>query len=91
MWMRTQTNLPKKFNTLTINQNIDENEYYYVDRKYINNSRQRGNYQGKYSRNGFQRNNGRSDKQQKKCFVCGKPNCWSTRHSLEERRQRRSE
>ncbi|KAI6247363.1 hypothetical protein HI914_03775 [Erysiphe necator] len=73
MWMRTHTHLPKKFNILTINQNIDGNDHYYVGRKYIINSRQRGNCQGKYSRRCFQRNNGHSVKQQKKCFVCGKP------------------
>jgi len=28
-------------------------------------------------------------RQNKKCFVCGKQNCWSTRHSIEERERSR--
>ncbi|KAI0997435.1 hypothetical protein K3495_g10751 [Podosphaera aphanis] len=94
MWMRTHTNLHRTFNSMALEENSDENNQYYVDRRYIGNAhpRGRGGYQSRsFPRGDFQVNNGHSGRQQKKCFVCGKPKCWSTRHTPEERKQRRSD
>ncbi|KAI0997262.1 hypothetical protein K3495_g10925 [Podosphaera aphanis] len=79
---------------MPLEENSDENNHYYVDRRYICNARPRGlgGYKGRsFSRGDFQVNNGHNGRQQKKCFVCRKPKCWSTRHTPEERKQRRSD
>ena len=44
--------------------------------------RSRGNFRGLY-----RGNQGRLDARQKKCCMCQKPCCWSTKHSADERRQ----
>ena len=48
-----------------------------------NSSSRGGSYRGGYQGNrGYQENSF-----QKKCYICNKPGCWSTKHSTEERRQ----
>ncbi|KAF1934529.1 hypothetical protein EJ02DRAFT_471813, partial [Clathrospora elynae] len=54
-----------------------------------------GNHDLRGGRNGFQRRsesnsqtNSRSDK---KCYICGKTDCWSTNHSLKERRRSKAQ
>jgi hypothetical protein len=52
----------------------------------FNNDRQDG-FQGNNNNNN--RGRGNYTQHDKKCFVCGKQGCWSTRHSAEERAQSR--
>ncbi|KAI1006566.1 hypothetical protein K3495_g1657 [Podosphaera aphanis] len=88
MRMRSHSNILRVFNSMVLDENIDRPDQYYVDRRYVNNGHPcgRSNNQGGY----FQSNNNRNEKQQKKCFICGKPRCWSTRHSPEERKKCRN-
>ncbi|HEY2455482.1 MAG TPA: hypothetical protein VGI71_23255 [Scandinavium sp.] len=79
----------------------DENGQYWTDRTYGGSGRWRGrnnfDHQGRYSnpRGNSRRGNLRpsrfsppqSQTRQKKCYVCNEPNCWSTRHTIEERRK----
>jgi hypothetical protein len=64
----------------------DESQQFWTDRKY--------NGRGRDARFGSSRGRGNprhskfaSIRADKKCFVCGKPGCWSTTHTTEERRQ----
>ena len=63
----------------------DKGRNSYTRHNRFNNDRQDGLQGGN--------NNGRSrgsyTQRDKKCFVCGKQGCWSTRHSAEERAQSR--
>lgn len=73
------------------NETANDNNQYWTDRKF--NGRGRG-YRGGYRSRG---NSGRSNYparennentfKQKKCYICGKTGCWSTKHSDEERRK----
>lgn len=85
--MRTEPS--QQFHAETPTEQHDQN---WTDRTY--GGRGRGNYRGRRSRgnsNGFR--GGRENKfgpistRQKKCFVCGQPGCWSTKHTPEERQQ----
>ena len=83
---------------------VDLDDQYYLDRRYSHNNsgRLRGNYnlrggrdRSLYRRDGFQqrsgdnsRTNTRSDK---KCYICGKTGCWSTNHTLEERKRSKAQ
>lgn len=75
------------------------NEQYYTDRRYNRNDRQgspSNGYQGR--RQGQHRNSGNrvnrdnrqsGNRQNKTCFICKKPKCWSTRHTKQERQEHR--
>jgi hypothetical protein len=54
----------------------EKDETFFADRKYF----------GSNTRYGSRPNQGTS-RAGKKCFVCKKPNCWSTRHTPEERQK----
>lgn len=67
---------------------------YYTDRRYY--SRQsRSPYRGRSpygdhrSQDNRRRRTSSQNRSPKKCFVCGKPGCWSTNHTLEEREKSR--
>jgi hypothetical protein len=67
----------------------------WTDRTY--GGRGKDNYRGRGSYNNFRGNsfqsnnlkgnNFQGDRPNKKCYVCGKPGCWSTKHTLDERKQ----
>lgn len=73
----------------------DEDELFYTDRRY------RFNGRGQPRSNFSYRNNVRNSRNavrggnrtqwKKKCFVCNREGCWSTKHTDEERRQARSQ
>jgi hypothetical protein len=76
----------------------DNNSAYYVDRRYGRNDN--GYSRGGYNRGGYNRNirprgsyrggnGGRFTT--KKCYICGKQGCWSTRHTRDEQRKSRRE
>jgi len=64
-----------------------EDEQFWVDRKYNGSRNNRANPRRTRgsSRSDRYGKNQRSDESTKKCFVCGKPGCWSTKHTKEER------
>lgn len=85
-------------NLLGEEQSLDQN---YLERKYRFQGSNRGNknnFKLKHNYNGriYSQDRGQSYRQngaragpesyKKKCFICGKPGCWSTHHSLEERK-----
>ena len=61
---------------------------FFTDRQYhgpsSNNDRQRPNNTSHPQQ--FAQGNEKSDEKMKKCFVCRKEGCWSTKHTEEERR-----
>ncbi|KAJ5562323.1 hypothetical protein N7461_001084 [Penicillium sp. DV-2018c] len=65
---------------LTTPKGLDEQ--YGTDRKYRGNGR--NNRLGRGNRDGRAGDRPASDR---RCYVCGKPGCWSTRHTSEERRK----
>ena len=73
-----------------------EDGQYYLDRRYNNSRRGRGNFRGGSRRDDprEQSRGGRRDVRprdwKKKCFVCHKEGCWSTKHTDEERRKSRN-
>ncbi|KAF7578904.1 hypothetical protein PtrM4_031440 [Pyrenophora tritici-repentis] len=78
----------------------DTDSQYYLDRRYNNNSsgRLRGNYNPRGGRSGFtrgrgglQHRSGVNTQIDKKCYVCGKTGCWSTNHTLEERKRSKAQ
>ena len=78
----------------------DADDQYYLDRRYNNNhdrSRGRDNIRGgsfdRGGRGSFRRNNfGQRDKPwRKRCYICRKEGCWSTKHTDEEKRRMRSQ
>ncbi|KAM4062524.1 integrase core domain-containing protein [Hirsutella rhossiliensis] len=78
----------------------DDNQQYYLDRRY-NNNRERGSgYRGSrdfrcqsYNRGRFnQRPQGNNNRPwTRKCFVCNKEGCWSIKHTAEERQKAKSQ
>jgi hypothetical protein len=99
--MRCKREVSKQYNTAYDDYyEADDTGYdqYWVDRRYEGGRpRGRGGFRGG-SRDGFRGgsrgsydNNGhRNNNTNKKCFVCGKPGCWSTKHPLSERRPRQN-
>ena len=85
------------------NQLITEDDQYYLDRRYNRNDNRRKDTSTRPGnpREGFRKefnkyNNSNRDKTygtnrrqewNKKCFVCNREGCWSTRHTAEERQQ----
>ncbi|EDU46201.1 conserved hypothetical protein [Pyrenophora tritici-repentis Pt-1C-BFP] len=78
----------------------DTDSQYYLDRRYNNNSsgRLRGNYNPRGGRSGFtrgrgglQHRSGVNTQIDKKCYVCSKTGCWSTNHTLEERKRSKAQ
>jgi hypothetical protein len=69
---------------------LDQHGHHWTDRTYggRQNGRLRGNYRAGSGFRGSSHGGAlpRSDRE-KKCFVCEKPNCWSTRHSLDDRKE----
>jgi hypothetical protein len=71
--------------------NDEDDEIYYTDRRYggNDNGRRRGgynNYRGK-SRGGYRGSYNRGNiSNGKRCFICDKPGCWSTKHPRDEQR-----
>ncbi|KAM4061666.1 hypothetical protein HRG_011700 [Hirsutella rhossiliensis] len=78
----------------------DDNQQYYLDRRY-NNNRERGSgYRGSRDFKGQSYNRGRFNQRPqgnnnrpwtRKCFVCNKEGCWSTKHTAEERQKAKSQ
>jgi hypothetical protein len=94
IWQRSHTQQPNLQETYFADNDVSDQ--YYVDRRYNGgyngggrgrSDSRRGDFRGRY-RGGY---SGRSSSysNRKKCFVCGKPDCWSTRHSHEKRLDRR--
>ena len=87
---------------LSYNDN-DEHGHYWTDRTYGGRGRWRGRGNGNFESRGrfgdplgnFRRGNSRGQPssrshpqpRKKKCYVCSKPYCWSTKHTPEERRE----
>ncbi|KAF1935267.1 hypothetical protein EJ02DRAFT_507147 [Clathrospora elynae] len=75
----------------------DPEDQYYLDRRYSNTSpgRLRGGRDGSNrGRGGFQQrseSNPQTTRSDKKCYICGKTGCWSTNHTLEERRRSKAQ
>jgi hypothetical protein len=79
----------------------DQDNQYYLDRRYNGNGRTRGGLRGGggFRRGqGGNRGNDRPDgksgfapRWKKKCFVCQKEGCWSTNHTDEERKAARAQ
>jgi len=82
----------------------DPDNQYYLDRRYTNNSsgRMRGNHNQHGGRNTFARGRGKffqrsgdnmqiNTRRDKKCYICGKTGCWSTNHTLEERKRSKAQ
>ena len=82
----------------------DPDDQYYLDRRYSNTSsgRLRGGRGGSNrgygefprGRGGFQQrseSNPQTTRSDKKCYICGKTGCWSTNHTLEERRRSKAQ
>jgi hypothetical protein len=69
----------------------EENEAMWTDRTY----RGQGNYRGRgtgmhggfRTRSNQRGNNTGNETREKKCYICNKPNCWSTKHTPSERKQ----
>jgi hypothetical protein len=68
----------------------DTNEQFWVDRKYEGRARHRGQSSNRGGYKGGGRGSGRDGGRDKRCFVCGRTGCWSTKHTAEERRQRQN-
>jgi len=67
----------------------DQYDHNWTDRTYGGRGRQygRGYNQRPRGKGGGPRGGSFRSNRQKKCYVCEKPNCWSTRHSLDERKE----
>ena len=84
----------QQFNTYS-SDDMDDGQYdhNWTDRTYGGRGRYRGGSRGRSrgSRQGYggyrDRSMPRPMPRQKKCYVCEKPSCWSTRHTDDERRQ----
>ncbi|KAM4062355.1 reverse transcriptase (RNA-dependent DNA polymerase) [Hirsutella rhossiliensis] len=78
----------------------DDNQQYYLDRRY-NNNRERGSgYRGSRDFRCQSHNRGRFNQRPqgnnnrpwtRKCFVCNKEGCWSIKHTAEERQKAKSQ
>ena len=78
---------------------FDENGEYeleydqnWTDRTYGGRGRHRGRSQPKRNTRGFQpkytgKYEGQGSTDRKRCYICGKPGCWSTKHPDEDRRR----
>src|ERR1700722_9798454 len=79
----------------TSNEFDDEYGQHWTDRTYGGRGRGRGRSFGPYRGRGGSTNRGskryggtqRTGFQQKRCHVCDKPGCWSTKHTAEERKK----
>ncbi|KAF1937538.1 hypothetical protein EJ02DRAFT_426545 [Clathrospora elynae] len=81
----------------------DPDDQYYVDRRYNNTSsgRMQGSRDSRGGGSGFIRKRGgfqqrskgtpQTTRSDKKCYICGKTGCWSTNHTLEERRSSKAQ
>ncbi|EDU48780.1 conserved hypothetical protein [Pyrenophora tritici-repentis Pt-1C-BFP] len=76
---------------------VDQDNQYYLDRRYNSNRRNRGGSRGG-TRGAFQKgeqsfdsSRGFKPRWKKKCFVCQKEGCWSTNHTDEERKTARAQ
>jgi hypothetical protein len=96
IWQRSHLRQLNLQETYFADNNLSDQ--YYVDRRYnggynavgrgySNFRRGDGSFKGRY-KSGY---SGRGDSysNRKKCFVCEKPDCWSTRHNYEKRLNRR--
>ncbi|EFQ90120.1 hypothetical protein PTT_13367 [Pyrenophora teres f. teres 0-1] len=78
---------------------VDQENQYYLDRRYNSNRRTRGGSQGRGGTRGashegeqrFDSSRGSKPRWKKKCFVCQKEGCWSTNHTDEERKAARTQ
>ena len=69
----------------------DPDEQYYLDRRYNSQNRRNGVPRG---RGTFQQHSGDKPSNKridKKCYICGKTGCWSTNHTLEERKRSKAQ
>jgi len=85
--MRCQDPAPRQYHITNGNgyDEEDTSEQYWVDRRYEG----RGGYRGRGSnRGGYKGGNHSNSSRDKRCFVCGKAGCWSTKHPAQERKQR---
>ena len=96
--MRDRESQQQQFNAYpnddTDNDNDSQYDHNWTDRTYGGQGRYRGVSRGRprHSPRGFRRGyaggyHNQPMSRQKKCYVCEKPNCWSTRHTDDERRQ----
>ncbi|KAF6807096.1 hypothetical protein CPLU01_15834 [Colletotrichum plurivorum] len=67
----------------------EPSDQYWVDRTYRGRGRHNryGNNRGRGRGPPQDRSHDRSQPKDQKCYVCKRPGCWSTKHSVEERRQ----
>ncbi|KAH6667382.1 hypothetical protein B0J14DRAFT_642344 [Halenospora varia] len=90
--MRTREE-QQQFNLYNEQDQYTETNQFWTDRQYRGRGRfNRGQSRGRYRGNsrGFGKGYSTSrpfQQRQKKCYVCSKPGCWSTKHSLDERKQ----
>ena len=96
IYMRCKQEVPRQHNT----EPEQENGQYWVDRRYTGGrDRQgrggfRGGFTGDHSSRGRYergRGGGNDGNNTKKCFVCGKRGCWSTKHPISERKPRQNQ
>lgn len=69
-------------------------DQYYLDRRYTNNRRGRGQLRGQLSMQRSRNDYGERrylPRWKKKCFVCQKEGCWSTKHTDQERKAARTQ
>jgi hypothetical protein len=96
IWQRSHPQQPNLQKTYFADNNLSNQ--YYVDKRYnggynsvgrgrSDSKRGDGGFKGRY-RSGYS-GRGNSYSNRKKCFVCGKPDCWLTRHSHEKRLDQR--
>ncbi|EAQ91626.1 hypothetical protein CHGG_03561 [Chaetomium globosum CBS 148.51] len=75
---------PQQFNT-----DATDSETFWTDRTYRGSGRESrfGRNQGGPRRGGFSNSKFSRPPTERKCFVCGKPGCWSTTHPIEDRKK----
>jgi hypothetical protein len=93
--MRCQNQVPQQYLAGNNGSHYDEhgedtaNGQFWVDRRYEGGGKSRGRGFPRGARNnGSRRGGGFGGSQDKKCFVCGKVGCWSTKHPASERKPR---
>jgi hypothetical protein len=73
----------------------NEHEFFYTNRRYGRNNNNGNSYRSSYNNNrGKLRNSYRGDNNSKngsgkKCYICGKQECWSTRYSRNNQKESR--
>jgi hypothetical protein len=84
----TYESVNKKQNQTQYIQDDDETEQYFTDRRYHSNRPQhpnRSHHPNRYSQQRRTQRNQTNQPQPRRCFICKKENCWSTRHTQDER------